>query len=422
MVTRIFVACLLVCIVLVCWSCTSVPLDSLIDGAKASESGVTRTEVLLDAAVEPTAEPAVEPLVGDESVLEAPADGGEPEVTPEAVGPEVTWNEAVDAPVRKWHWVDVPESKCGYGSPTGFALNKFPGAKLLYIYLQGGGACWNKKEAVGGCFSLVPTSLNLDGFSKRKFERDPFTQQNINSFFFKRDDAENALAKAHYVFVPYCTGDVFSGNATLKSGDKTMHFHGHNNMKAFLSRIVPTFAGVERVIVAGSSAGGFGASLNWGLVQKYFGDKVRVDLLNDSGPPIDPVEGRWEEWVKAWGLAPPPGCLTCLNGVASLLDHYRNTMLAKGRKMALLTYERDSVIRTFFGISDLTGSTFKKRITSLFDLMDKIPEAHYYALSGSSHTMMMLLPSRVIYRDKIPLKSWIKWFVDDSPAWISQRP
>src|SRR5262245_13106985 len=45
----------------------------------------------------------------------------------------------------QWTWVPVDGSKCASGSTAGIAVNLSPSADAgqdLFIYLQGGGACW----------------------------------------------------------------------------------------------------------------------------------------------------------------------------------------------------------------------------------------------------------------------------------------
>lgn len=327
--------------------------------------------------------------------------------------------EGIKAPSQQWTWVDVPGSKCGNGSQTGFAINPNPGATRLYIYFQGGGACWDQLS----CNSLAPTAFNITGFDGNTFKRDLVTQQNIRSFFFRRDTAANVFSKDHYVFIPYCSGDVFSGDSkvTFNNG-KTMYFQGHRNVKLFLSKIIPTFPKVKHVVIAGSSAGGFGAALNWWLVQQRFGNGVRVDLIDDSGPPIQPPESRWKPWVNTWKMNFPPSCPDCSKGVDKLLTHYKNTLIKQGRKMAFLTYDRDSIIRTFFDLNNLFGTKYQGRINDLFDEMDTIKGAHYYGLPGSSHTLMILGPENIKNKKQVALTTWIEWMVKGDPAWTSQRP
>ena len=341
---------------------------------------------------------------------------------PEPGLPERPSFRPISAPARKWTWVDVPESRCGFGKATGFALNPNPGATRLYIYFQGGGGCWKHTGAVGNCFSLVPTAVNLGGFTKTTFQIDPITRQNLASFTMNRRTLSNVLRDAQYVFIPYCTGDVFSGTTSVKyPNGRTMYYYGHKNVQAFLDRILPTFPKVKQVILAGSSAGGYGAAINWWYVQRRFGDKVRVDLLSDSAPTIEPKEGRWQEWQKAWKTILPLGCTDCHKGIGNLLEYYSKTLLAKGHRAGILSFDRDSIIRTFFGISDLTGSLFKKRLTGLLDYLDKKKNVKYFVLEGSSHTMLLLAPTLLVNKKGIPLEKWLRWMVTDDPAWQNYR-
>lgn len=378
--------------------------------------------------IEPTPEPVLDGGVGNESVTpevspqdKAASDAGSP---PESSIPDWVNGQPVKAPTKKWTWVDVKGSKCGYGSQTGFGVNLNPGAKRAFIFLQGGGGCWTRYNIIGSCFNLVNSSLYLRGFNKTTFAIDAFTRVTLNGFFFQRVKA-NIFQDAHFVFIPYCTGDVHSGNGTLKSLlGRTMHFHGHKNIKLFLARIVPTLKGVKEVYVAGSSAGGFGAALNWGWFQQAFGNSVKVHLIDDSGPPMEPGRGRWNTWVKAWNMVLPPGCPNkCKTDISAIIDHYKTTLMAKGRKMAFLSYDRDSIINTFFGYGDPLGNTFKKGIDGIIKTMDKIFNAEYFVLSGRSHTMLIVNPGNIKHsKSKVTLPQWIEWMVKDDPSWKGLKP
>lgn len=380
---------------------------------------------------EPTPEPAQEvaPDAGPEPVVDA-GDEPTPETVPEnspEVTPETTTDtepqpDGVKVEPKKWVWVDVPGSRCGYGSQTGFGINASPGAEMLYIYLQGGGACWKDNGLVGNCFSVQPTAFNLKGFDKKKFESDNLTKSQLKSFTFRRDSPINPFANAHHAFIPYCTGDVFSGSTQVKfKNGKTMYFQGHTNMKMFLNRLKSTFPNLKRVVIAGSSAGGFGAAINWGLTQKIFGDKVIVDLLDDSGPPMSPSAKQWKEWRDTWKIVPPPGCKDCDLGIDNIFNHYAATLLKNGRRMAFLSFDRDSVIRTFYGLNDLTGRRFKDRLTLLLDRMDQVKGAHYYVLPGSRHTMLISGTDSLKNKKKVELTRWIEWFVKGDKSWSSYR-
>ncbi len=121
-----------------------------------------------------------------------------------------------------------------------------------------------------------------------------------------RTDMANPVKDWNLVYVPYCTGDVFSGNAVDVSvpGVGTQQFVGYANMHLFLERLVPTFPGLTQVLLTGVSAGGFGAGANFGQVSDAFAG-VPVVGLDDSGPATgapDIPQCLLDETRALWGV------------------------------------------------------------------------------------------------------------------------
>jgi hypothetical protein len=351
---------------------------------------------------------------GDDAEIDAEIDA---EVDADGDVP-TSWGEPIEAPAREWTWVDFPETQCANGSATGLGVNLSPGADMAFIYLEGGGACWDYSS----CFGVVPTSMHLGGFDGDDFDG-LMTSVYLNMALLDRDDPTNPLADAHQVFIPYCTGDVFSGDAVVELAGvlpwerETIHFHGARNMQEYLARLVPTFEGVTRVILSGSSAGGFGAGLAWYAVQEAFGD-VRVDVLDDSGPPIRAADGLWEAWVETWNMQFPPGCAECATGIESVVDYSRRELMARGR-YALLSYHTDLVISNFFR---LEPAIFEERLDVLLDTLDEEPGARYFVVDGVTHTMLVAGYDLVESSDGMPLWRWVEQMIDDDPEWTSRRP
>jgi hypothetical protein len=162
------------------------------------------------------------------------------------------------------------------------------------------------------------------------------------------------------VYVPYCTGDVHFGtkrDGMVPNQPGPQQFVGYFNMQKFIGRIVPTFKPqVERVVLTGASAGGFGAALNFSMVQDAFGD-TPVSVIDDSGPPFDdrfmPVcmQRRWRE---AWGLdaALPPDCEACRQADGGGLLELADFLIEKHplAKIALISSVQDEVIRLFYSV------------------------------------------------------------------------
>jgi hypothetical protein len=182
-------------------------------------------------------------------------------------------------PAGQWTWVPFDNAFCADGSPTGIGVNlsATPGARPL-IYLEGGGACWNEIT----CYTLMTAAYFTTGYGASDFasESSDTTYLALPGGFFDRTAAANPFKDYSYIYVPYCTGDVFAGNNVVQYGSNMAHYVGFANVTAFLDRIVPTFPSADRVILAGSSAGGLGAAYNWWQTQQAFGN-IRVDLIDD---------------------------------------------------------------------------------------------------------------------------------------------
>jgi hypothetical protein len=161
-------------------------------------------------------------------------------------------------------------------------------------------------------------------------------------------------------------------------------------MQKFVARWVPTFKDtVKRVILTGSSAGGFGAALNFSMVQDSFGGGVAVDVLDDSGPPFAdtfmPVCMQ-KKWRDLWGLndALPPDCAECLQTDGGGLVHLSDFLVRKhpAAKIALVSSMQDEIIRLFYsaGNNDCMGFDQADPVGNfLFTLGGTFPADQYTA-------------------------------------------
>jgi len=269
------------------------------------------------------------------------------------------------APPSGWTWYQIDGAVCRDGSPTGFFVHNGSADKLV-IYLEGGGACMN-----GNYCSFNPANANqiLSGDGQTVFgtaggavagRQQPGVYTNGAGLqgIFDTTNAANPVKDWNQIYVPYCTGDVHFGtrkSAPVPGLTGAQQFVGYTNMQLFMGRIVPTFKSkVSRVLLTGASAGGFGAALNFSMVQDSFGD-VRVDLVDDSGPPFDDqymppcVQKRWrDQWGFAGSL--PPDCTECQSTDGGRLSKLSDFLLRKHKQsnVAFISTMQDEVIRLFF--------------------------------------------------------------------------
>lgn len=312
----------------------------------------------------------------------------------------------VAAPPRQWTWVPVDGAQCADGSPTGFGVNLADNDPTrVVIFLQGGGACWDDTT----CLGPVPTSFYVTtGYGRLAFETDPLRPVMLP---LQRGNPLNPWRDTNLVYVPYCTGDVHAGDrvTTYSFLGRHMQFHhvGARNLDLYLQRIVATFPHARRVWLMGDSAGGFGAALNMDRVQRAF-SSARVDVVDDSGQPVQPAGHRWADWRNAWNLQLPVGCTHC-EDIGSIAEFLRTRY--SDNRFALVSYTHDSVISTFMGMTVFEFNTeleaFARTMTSRW------VNGRYFFIPGALH---------VGFATATPaLATWLTAFATDDPAWQNHR-
>lgn len=313
-----------------------------------------------------------------------------------------------------WTWVDFPDAVCDDGSPTGVGV-KLTDSKNLMIFFNGGGACWDYTTC-----ALLNTSTH-GPFGAAQFAN--LTKQNALGGIFG-DDPSNPVAGWNMVFIPYCTGDVHAGDniVTYMGGNamKTIHHKGHANALAYFKRLAATWPNPDNLLVSGSSAGGFGAAINYDTARTYW-PTGKSYLLDDSGPPLVGESIRnylRDAWFKSWNINAGLGqlCPNCQDDLSSFLaiisKKYPND------RMALLSSEQDATIRGFYS---LTADLFK---TDLYELattrIDPLPNFKYFFETGQRHTMVGDLKGHMT--GGVVLADWLKQELADDPKWTSVKP
>jgi hypothetical protein len=322
----------------------------------------------------------------------------------------------ITATPATWTWVDFPDSSCGDGSATGLGVNVEPSSTDLVIFLNGGGACWDYVT----CFQLHTATSGPFGSN----EFGAMTAGGVSGSILDRAVSANPLRAASMVFVPYCTGDMFGGDRVASYADTSGGMHsfahrGHSNLAAFLPRLAATFPSVTRVVLAGSSSGGFGALFNYETVHAYW-PTASVILLDDSGVPLEAPDvppGYLTAWYANWGLGDLldglcPGCRTDLSqSLRGLITRHPT------ERMALLTSEQDQTMRSYFLLAATQYQTAVLQVAT--DVLDPSTNARGFYVAGTTHTM---LGDPTNFTQGVPLWTWLSQLVTGDPAWTSQRP
>jgi hypothetical protein len=341
-----------------------------------------------------------------------------------------------DLPPDVWTWISVAGAVCSDGSQTGIAIERpaAPSAGVV-VFLMGGGACWDTLS----CFFAGTATPGPFGAAQMQQQ----IPQLVPGSIFDRSVASNPYKAFTFVFVPYCTGDVHAGDKVGTAGSGAFYgaprdwrFKGRVNLAADFAWLGANLDAPSKVVVAGSSAGGFG-SLHAFVLARTTWPAAKGYLVDDSGPPLREIPpATVAAWQLAWDLGGAMsslcGALDCLNDL-SLVFPALQTKYPNDR-LALLSSTQDATIRGFFTdvttitttppyFTPMSPTTFEDGLRALASrIEDDTPpgETHAFLVTGTSHTMLGAPAS--FTSQGTSLWDWLKLQVNDDPAWAAAIP
>lgn len=291
---------------------------------------------------------------------EAPEDEGLAS-TGELAAATVPISIPANAPYDTWTFIPVPGMKCANGTPTGFAINPHQGSTRLLVSFRGGGKCADYTE----CIATQGSSFVVTGYGPQQFAVEKSVL--LTRGTYQRNNAQNPFRDFNMVYVPLCTGDMHTGNrVTYYAADGGpssdaggfVHHKGAANVQLMLDRVAPTFASsTTQLVVAGGSAGGFGAAWNFTNVTARF-TRAGIDkvLIDDSGPFMtEPFFSRalLDHLETSWGYSTTvTGCTTCKPDAGGFWPIYRhNARTVPGSRASVVSSTRDTTVSSGFAKS-----------------------------------------------------------------------
>lgn len=333
--------------------------------------------------------------------------------------------DAGEVPVADgWSWLAVEGSRCAQGATAGIGIRRGTDPEDLLIYLQGGGACWNRGTCAPSHAQFGPVCYygeNLCLFegeggakplSVHVATRDPFPANGQGAFvndlavldrteLLRATLPGNPFRGATAIYVPYCTGDLHVGDASVefdvRAGigapitKRPFHFAGAANMALYLEELKARFPQTKRIWLTGASAGGYGATFHFERVRAAFPD-AEVHLLADSAPLIQPH--WWAEAKALWQPAFPEACDDCDDGLPQWMEHVLDGSGPRHR-VALLAYANDATLAYyFFGgvgpeavLNPPTGA-YRSALDALLTRYQGRTSAGAFILPGTQHVML----------------------------------
>lgn len=180
----------------------------------------------------------------------------------------------------KWYRIYLEDGIDSTGKQTYVSI-KLGTVNKLVVDFQGGGACWDQYTAAR------PIGLDYDGPENfYVYETEPLSDY-ATAMGMGSMEERNPFKDWTIVTINYTTGDWHVGDGefpytSLSGEEKILHHHGYRNFLSAMQAVKPYVGEPESLLVAGGSAGGFGAAALAGEVREMFPHCADVSCLVDG--------------------------------------------------------------------------------------------------------------------------------------------
>jgi hypothetical protein len=244
---------------------------------------------------------------------------------------------------------------------------------------------------------------------------------------FKLDNPGNPVKDWSFVYIPYCTGDLHTGSATRQYNNAgspalpptfTIEHRGFDNFMVVLDWIKGHFNDPKRVLVAGSSAGGYGAEANfpW-LAASYPHAKMAVIGDGSQGvttPAFDtgtPGRGSWNMNLAPWVYGNDPSLIAgpdLLRVSANAYPHAKVAQFTTVTDSVQINFY--SVIKQYYGPGGSCANAMidwnEQMVGNIQSYAATVPNFRHYLAAGSYHTN---LRSPLFYSENSAGTSYQRW-------------
>jgi len=221
---------------------------------------------------------------------------------------------------NRWQTVKLaPETGavCGNGSDYKFFVNRVADTSNTLVYFEPGGACWDYPSCAGQEGLLGARNPNGVPDDYMSFAHPDVLL--MSPFFVRLHPTDRVKTQDwNLVFVPYCTGDIHSGDKVAVYEDPAgeneplvWHHNGVRNTRAVTAWLRDNLPRPGQMLSTGCSAGGAAAVTNYFPLRRDLAPDLGF-MINDSGPIyVAPQGGDTDQYPSiplhnkirdAWGL------------------------------------------------------------------------------------------------------------------------
>lgn len=279
----------------------------------------------------------------------------------------------------------------------------------LVVFFDGGGACWD--DITCAVPRRASDARESDGFYKA--ELIPGDDPNRLSGIFDLGNARNPVRDWSFVFVPYCTGDVHSGSNTAHYRDPdtgepyAIEHRGSDNFRTILAWMRANIDAPARILVAGSSAGAYGAATHFARIRAAYPHGHAI-MLGDAGQGVTTAEfsvlrnGSWRYQLPTSVFGRNAMLTADDDVVARLAAHFPRDRFAQ------YTTAQDVTQRAFFALMGPTESCNAWGEKMSRDLTHRQSAGNFraYLAAGETHTIMR---SPLFYSERTGGARFAEW-------------
>lgn len=324
-----------------------------------------------------------------------------PATDPPATDPPVTDPPATDPAPTPAAWRSSShDDDCVCADGSDFVLWERPADPTkVVLYFEGGGACFTEETC---SFEDGTYTSSID-----------ISDPPGDSGLFDATNPANPLADHSIVYVPYCTGDVFLGDATTTYGDDLeVRHHGFTNATAGLDLVLANYPDAEQLVVTGASAGSVPTPLFAGLAADRYPETTDIVTFGDSSGAYPDVPAVNATIGALWGTTNVVPDWPANDGLTgedySIPGLYRQTGLhAPNVRLARFDYAFDGVQAFFGGLAGIAAD----ELVTLIDDTEALAESSgvelsVYVAPGDGHTIMR---SGAVYELEVEGVRLIDW-------------
>ena len=246
---------------------------------------------------------------------------------------------------------------------------------------------------------------------------------------FKQANPANPVRDWSFVYIPYCTGDLHLGSASTQyfnvgnpvlplPASFTLEHRGFDNFMVVLDWIKKSFDKPSNILIAGSSAGGYGALANFPWIQQAFPNSHTYVIADASQGVTTPAwdtgaPGRdsWNPTLAPWVFGSDPSLVSGPDLMRMGAEAYPKT------KVSQFTTAFDQVQIGFYGVQkqyyppggscpNVAIDWNQQMLGTLASDASEVANFRFYVAEGSYH---MIMHSPRFYTEASPWITYSRW-------------